>query len=170
MYKEIKNNVSVYIQNISEHKLIKDKLLGLVNECQSNPMEDVSNTDWSESNIERKYWDCFYPMIEPYLKNLCLQINKERFDIVNYWFQQYKTNSKHDWHIHFDNLTKEEKAYGYSAIYYLELPENVGTEFLNCSRLEYQEGDLVVFPTFLPHRSPINLTNNRKTSIVFNFK
>ena len=45
MYKEIKNNVSVYIQNISEHKLIKDKLLGLVNECQSNPMEDVSNTD-----------------------------------------------------------------------------------------------------------------------------
>ena len=45
----------------------------------------------------------------------------------------------------------------------------VGTEFLNYPKLDYQEGDLVTFPAFLPHRSPINLTNKRKTSIVFNF-
>ncbi len=167
--KQIKNDISVYIQNVAAHKFMKDKLLNLVNDCSSNPLDSVSNTDWHESNIERKYWDCFYSMIEPYLENLCLRLNKEKFTIVNYWFQQYEKNSKHDWHIHFDNLTQIEKAYGFGGIYYLELPEDVGTEFLNYPKLDYQEGDLVTFPAFLPHRSPINLTNKRKTSIVFNF-
>jgi len=180
--KQIKNDISVYIQNVAAHKFMKDKLLGLVDDCKSNPLDNVSNTDWHESNTERKYWDCFYSMIEPYLENLCLRLNKEKFTIVNYWFQQYETNSKHDWHIHFDNLTKifsgraqeehnqwVEKADGFGGIYYLELPEDVGTEFLNYPKLDYQEGDLVTFPAFLPHRSPINLTNKRKTSIVFNY-
>ena len=167
--KQIKNDISVYIQNVTTHKFMKDKLSGLVNDCQSKPLDNVSNTDWHESNIERKYWDCFYSMIEPYLENLCLRLGKEKFTIVNYWFQQYETNSKHDWHIHFDNLTKNEKADGFGGIYYLELPENIGTEFLNNPKLDYQEGDLVIFPAFLPHRSPVNLTNKRKTSIVFNF-
>ena len=77
--KQIKNDISVYIQNVAAHKFMKDKLLNLVNDCPSNSLDNVSNTDWHESNIERKYWDCFYSMIEPYLENLCLRLNKEKF-------------------------------------------------------------------------------------------
>jgi len=79
--KQIKNDISVYIQNVTAHKFMKDKLLGLVNDCKSNSLDNVSNTDWHESNIERKYWDCFYSMIEPYLENLCLRLNKEKFTV-----------------------------------------------------------------------------------------
>ena len=52
--KQIKNDISVYIQNVTTHKFMKDKLSGLVNDCQSKPLDNVSNTDWHESNIERK--------------------------------------------------------------------------------------------------------------------
>ena len=71
--KQIKNDISIYIQNVSAHSFVKDKLLSLVNECKSNPLNDVSNTDWDEPSIERKYWDCFYSIIIPYLENLCLR-------------------------------------------------------------------------------------------------
>ena len=42
------------------------------------------------------------------------------------------------------------------------------SKFIDYTKLQYEEGDLVFFPNYLPHRSPINLTDKRKTVISFN--
>ena len=167
---EVQNKLSVYIQNIHSHKYIKEDLLKLIFECPSDSLDSVSNTDWDEDRDTRSYyWNYFSSIVEPYIHLLGMKLGYERYTIVNYWFQQYEKNSEHKWHIHYDNNDCNEKADGYGGIYFLELPEKLGTEFFNYPVLDYKEGDLVIFPSYLPHRSPINITNQRKTSIVFNY-
>ena len=89
-------------------------------------------------------------------------------DSVEYgttWFQQYEKSDTHSWHFHPDcNI---------SIVYYVELerPED-STEFFDLNSREpfyadVCEGDVVVFPAFLPHRSP-SLKGSRKTIISWN--
>jgi len=42
------------------------------------------------------------------------------------------------------------------------------TEFLNYGKFDVKEGDILFFPTFLVHRSPIIKSNLRKTIISSN--
>jgi len=84
------------------------------------------------------------------------------YKISNMWFHQYNKGSFFDWHTHPQS--------NYSAVYYVELPSNeLVTEIYGVKHLTPQEGDLLIFPGFLPHRSPINNTDSRKTIISFNF-
>jgi hypothetical protein len=54
-------------------------------------------------------------------------------------------------------------------VYYIDLPEKkYKTEFLDIE-IPIQEGNLVIFPSFLLHRSPINMSNKEKVIISFNF-
>ena len=64
-----------------------------------------------------------------------------------------------------------------SLVYFLELPHTkYSTEFLNIEdnkifQIEdIREGDVAIFPSFIPHRSPVNLSSSRKTSIAFNIQ
>ena len=57
-------------------------------------------------------------------------------------------------------------------MYYLELENNNSTVFYdmqNKKEIKYnlEEGDLITFPSLLPHKSQIN-TNGRKTIISYN--
>ena len=89
-------------------------------------------------------------------------------DSVEYgttWFQQYEKSATHSWHFHPDCNV--------SIVYYVELerPED-STEFFDLNSREpfsadAYEGDVVVFPAFLPHRSP-PLRGKRKTIISWN--
>ena len=42
------------------------------------------------------------------------------------------------------------------------------TEFLNYGQFDVREGDIIFFPTFLVHRSPEIISNQRKTIIATN--
>jgi hypothetical protein len=44
----------------------------------------------------------------------------------------------------------------------------MATEFFKGSKINVKEGDIITFPSYLYHRSPINKINKRKTVIVFN--
>jgi ectoine hydroxylase-related dioxygenase (phytanoyl-CoA dioxygenase family) len=83
---------------------------------------------------------------------------------VAIWYQQYLKNSTHGWHTHSDNFT---------GVYYLEMDETAPkTQIINSNKilnLNVEEGDFVIFPSYLIHRAPINLSKNRKTIISFNF-
>ena len=51
--------------------------------------------------------------------------------------------------------------------------KNYNTEFYDTTKkqkftLDVKEGDIVVFPSFIPHRSPAIVTNDRKTIISCN--
>lgn len=57
----------------------------------------------------------------------------------------------------------------YNAVYYVELPPENSTVFINREgkefRIDVKEGDLVVFPSILMHGSKVNHTEQTKTVI-----
>ena len=74
------------------------------------------------------------------------------------WFQQYPENTEFGWHSHpWTNL---------AVVYYVELPDGASTLF-DFGRVDAQEGDIIMFPAFLPHKSPVH-PNGRKTIISYN--
>jgi hypothetical protein len=78
--------------------------------------DTVSKTDFNLSeNYPKFYREMFYKMINPYLLKTMDFLKAKTFIMHNLWFQQYKKNSKHGWHVH--------PGANYTNIYYLELPE-----------------------------------------------
>jgi uncharacterized protein YjlB len=90
----------------------------------------------------------------------------ERIELHNFWFQQYKKQNFHDWHVH--------PGANYSNIYYLELPKkNMATKFFNqynnkYIEIEIKEGDLLTFPACILHCSDSFYEDATKTIISFN--
>jgi len=83
--------------------------------------------------------------------------------IQNFWHQQYEQGDYHGWHTHGDAI--------YSSVYYAELPEGSATTFrINGEERQFdvQEGDYIVFPSFIEHCSKPNNTGTRKTIVSLN--
>jgi len=164
-FKEIKN--FCYLKHIKESKIIKNKLLKYMEDMPLNTYEEVSKTDWGlSSDYKRPYIKYFINILKPYMEKIVKKLNTKNWLMHNMWFQQYNKNSHHTWHTH--------PAVQFSSVYYLELPDtNVSTEFKdivnnNIFKVDVKEGDLLVFPSSLLHRSPKNKSNKRKSVISFN--
>ena len=132
-----------------------------------NTYEEVSKTDWGlSSDYKRPYVKYFINILKPYMQKIVKKLNTKNWLMHNMWFQQYNKNSHHTWHTH--------PSVQFSSVYYLELPDtNVSTEFKdivnnNIFKVDVKEGDLLVFPSSLLHRSPKNKSNKRKSVISFN--
>jgi hypothetical protein len=167
--KELQKTTSIFIEKVSCHQHIKNTLLEMIDKCGGGPLHGVSKTDWNEPWEKRaEYWNYFFSFIHPYITNITMRLGKTDFKVVGQWYQQYYKNSKHGWHVHFRNQEDDEHPNGFAAVYFIELSDGLGTEFIGYPKIEYEEGDLVFFPSYLPHRSPINLTDKRKTVIAFN--
>lgn len=157
----------IFTTCIKEHKKNKKKFLKLINDTPNSPVKEgediIQKNDFYLSNDEnKKYRIDFLKIIEPYLKVMSFKLRSDKCIVHNIWFQQYLKKNTHNWHNH--------PGCQFSNIYYLELPSNeVETEFLDPDKkILIKEGDILTFPSYLYHRSPINLTNKRKTVIVFN--
>lgn len=164
-FKEIKN--FCYLKHIKESKIIKNKLLKYMEDMPLNTYEEVSKTDWGlSSDYKRPYVKYFINILKPYMQKIVKKLNTKNWLMHNMWFQQYNKNSHHTWHTH--------PSVQFSSVYYLELPDtNVSTEFKdivnnNIFKVDVKEGDLLVFPSSLLHRSPKNKSNKRKSVISFN--
>jgi hypothetical protein len=167
--KEIK---SFYLINkIKEHNDIKNNLINLINKIPINKIdvktENISHTDWNLPNdCNREYVDFFRKIIKPYIEKISLFLNTKDYRVHNFWFQKYKNQDFHNWHIHPDC--------NFSNVYYLNLPEkNMRTKIFNIvdksfSYLDVTEGDLITFPSFLHHKSEANKNNQDKIIIAFN--
>jgi hypothetical protein len=163
---------SFYIVNkISEHKIIKNKLLNFINDIPSNSIntinESIKHTDWNlPKSFERKYLNFFLEIINPYMIKMMKFLKTEKYIIDNIWFQQYTKNDFHNWHVHENS--------NYTNVYYLELPEKeMKTNILNINtnkiiEIDVEEGDVITFPAHLPHTSNIIKNDKRKTIISFN--
>jgi|TARA_R100000734_G_C3312114_1_gene103062 hypothetical protein len=157
----------IFTTAIKEHKKNKNKLLKLIEETPTSPIKEgrdiiQKNDFFLPENQNQKYRMTFLKMIEPYLKIISFKLRSDKCSVHNVWFQQYLKNNLHNWHNH--------PGCQFSNIYYLELPSNeIDTEFLDPDKkFLIKEGDILTFPSYLYHRSPVNLTNKRKTVIVFN--
>ena len=84
------------------------------------------------------------------------------------WYQQYVKNNIHGWHTHGEN---------YTGVYYLDFPKNASkTELIDQYNIhkkitiKAKEGDVVIFPSFIIHRSPKMTNDTKKTIISFNLQ
>ena len=93
------------------------------------------------------------------------KLNFEKVIIDNIWFQQYKQNGTHGWHTHGSN---------YTGVYYVDFEKTYAkTELINPIddkkiTIDAEEGDIIIFPSFIIHRSALQKINKTKTIISFN--
>jgi ectoine hydroxylase-related dioxygenase (phytanoyl-CoA dioxygenase family) len=156
----------IIITNLKNHLEINKNLLSLIEKIPNNVLKDdhenIVHTDWSlPKDQKREYVDYFYSCIFEHMNELSNKLHSKNWEIRNVWFQQYTHNNFMNWHNHRDT--------NFTNVYFVELPSKfLGTEILNHDKLDLNEGDLLTFPGYLYHRSPVNLSNKRKTIIAFN--
>ena len=100
-------------------------------------------------------------------------------EVTESWFNQYiaESGSDHPWHHHADSARKageKNPSIHLASIYYVELPDRSLTTILKDPETgkeiipDVKEGQILTFATDILHKSPRNLSNNRKTVIPFN--
>lgn len=164
--------VPIIISTLESHNSIKTKILSLIENGEYKPLdnldEQISRTDWDRNN-NKEYQNIVLPHIIQSVGPLFQRMNYLSFEETHIWFQQYETQDFHGWHRH--------PGTDWGFVYYLELPEDgPPTEFRNPMNKNetylphVKEGQFVLFPSFLEHRSNENNSTKRKTVIVTNFK
>ena len=156
----------VHIFHVEEHNYWKPKILKSI-----ESMIEKNNIQLNEKGY---YYDFNIPDVERTYKQIMDNIGLSYIDeiedryglkcekIQTYWFQQYLQGSDFSWHQHDGH---------WAMVYYVELPEiSESTEFLNFGQFNVKEGDIILFPTFLAHRSPKIQSNLRKTIISSNIQ
>ena len=159
---------SIFINKIKEHLEIKKIILKQIQDTPKSSFEEVSLTDWKiPSNVRRPYFEeTFEPILKKYYLKICKKLygkhsNTVRLIIHNYWFQVYNKNSSHVWHTHCGAQ--------FTNVYFVELSNKTyATDIFGIKNLIIKEGDLLTFPSYLLHRSPINKASERKIIISFN--
>jgi hypothetical protein len=156
----------ILITKIKNYKEINSKILSLIDKIPNNSIiennENILHTDWNlPKGFKREYIEYFFEVIKPYFKEMCLKLHTIKIEVSNAWFQQYVKNGMHGWHTHAKT--------NFTNVYFVELPlKSLATEILNHPNLDVNEGDLLTFPAYYYHRSPLNLSEKRKTIISFN--
>ena len=150
---------------VENHVQIKEKLLDQISLIPNNPFcnknQNIIHTDWNlPSQMNREYSSLFFDTVREHLETMTKSLDCLGFNISSYWFQQYLTSGFHTWHTH--------RGCHFANIYFIECPKGSETKFKNIN-IEIEEGDIISFPSFIPHRSPkIKNAKERKTIISFN--
>ena len=170
----------IYIHELKDHLEHKQRLLDLIEEDEGNEQsrerQQLTKSDWGTGKKQNNCTRSIKPYMDYFLKNNHEQLfellhknivhDPGGVGINSYWYQQYHTSDFQEWHNHRNCIL--------ACVYYLELPEgSPTTEFWmpytdGITTIDAKEGDVIVFPSFLSHRSPPNKSDNRKTVIAWN--
>jgi cupin superfamily acireductone dioxygenase involved in methionine salvage len=165
-------NLPYVVLNFKAHKKLKNKILGAIEQIAPNTISaldhQIYKTDWNQSTtIPRPYVEIIHSDISSELDNVFKNFGFDRYNVHNIWFQQYQLNDIHGWHTHANCH--------YTCIYYVELPNGApSTQFLDpldnetIFKINVNEGDILIMPSMIKHRSPSIENNVRKTIISFN--
>lgn len=174
---EITIKTKILLDRLEGHKKIKKDLLELIAnnkadsiKCKDSYYDDlIEKLDWNNSRSPERPWvQILLPFIKNHFMKCTKKLNFQDFFIRALWFQQYGENGIHGWHIHEQN---------YTGVYYLELPKSAPlTELVDPTnikrkfKIKAKEGDIVIFPSFIIHRSGKMKTKDRKTIVSFNLE
>ncbi len=177
-------NMLILKNKFKYHKDVKNKLLKIINEAPF-PLDESNNKthtkggdnhsfykhDWNDClNKNRQWYKLTGKKISDELIAMLKKINYDDAVVHEMWFQQYKLNDFHGWHLHGRNFT---------GVYYVDFSEKLkqkGTEFINIGNpknkfvLDVEEGDIIIFPSNIWHRSPKIKSNSIKAIISYNIE
>jgi cupin superfamily acireductone dioxygenase involved in methionine salvage len=167
--KQININCPLFISNVTNHTQIKNDILQSISSMGSfsyrETINNITNTDWHlNNNYSRKYFEIVKPVLYNHIDLVKKTLGYKTLDIINYWFQQYYPGDYHGWHNHGKCV--------FSNVYYVDLAETSPKTQFKLGDTEFyvdvSEGDIITFPSFLAHQSPINQSSFVKTVIAFN--
>lgn len=160
---------------VENHHIIKPLILQYIEEQTSvrdRATSKIYKTDWNDvrynmfsGNALPKYMYYLMPIINGALLENFSKMGAKKINIINSWFQQYVEGDTHEWHNH--------PSCHFSNVYFLEAPPDAPrTEFITETgetlTIDVQEGEILSFPAYYNHRSPVVSSNTRKTVVVFN--
>jgi len=162
-----------YIHTVPDFEIHKKNLISKIFKIPKNPYkmtprgDTLSHTDWDlPEKMEREYKDYFINNIfQAYAKNFCNNFKNGSVKLTGLWFQVYGLNDSHEPHTH--------PGCHFTNVFFLQLPDKdlktqiqlPGDEKLD---INVTEGDILTFPAFYWHRSPINKSGKEKIIISFN--
>ncbi|MFT6583456.1 MAG: hypothetical protein ACJAU6_003910 [Alphaproteobacteria bacterium] len=182
-------DLPVYQSPVASHADTKDSVMREIMQLREDPRcyQQTGNervySDYmiADDPSTRKYKDEVIGSVKPNIEEFSREMGAAKIDFGQIWFQRYETNSFHGVHNHWPSL--------FSAVYYLEFDpqEHKPTAFVNPNKLQValyrnrnlkfsnkfspdgSQGDLLIFPGFLDHYAPINVSDKPRTIISFNF-
>ena len=154
----------IFKTSVPNHSEVKKQLLDQINLIPNNPISEqaqqIFHTDWNlPQAMHREYASLFFKVIDKHLTDMVNKMQVERIELSEFWFQRYKQGGIHNWHVH--------TGVHYANVYYIECPPGTSTQFKHFS-VDVKEGDILSFPAFLPHCSPLINEDVTKTIISFN--
>jgi hypothetical protein len=164
---------SIYtVADFDAHLDIKSTLLDLIDKSGAGSAVNdkdnlnVTKVDWQDStDFSRPWVEHLMPHLNPHIAEVFKVMNFSKFRIKEIWFQQYLQKASHGWHTHGSHFTN---------VYYLELDDDAPkTVLVNpFTREEFtpdiKEGQTLVFPAYVVHKSPDDFFEKRKTIISWN--
>lgn len=170
--------MSYFVRKMPYHLQNKQLILDMIANVEKIP-ETITKSDDRYQRItkydfllvdtigNRPWVDFVTPKILNVLNTMPQDLGWAIPEIRAIWFQQYNTKDHHQWHPHC--------GCNWAGIYFLEAsePSHV-TQYIEpftqkLFAFNAEEGDIIIFPAQLLHRSSEFLTANRKTVIAFNF-
>lgn len=175
-----KFEVPYFIYTVPNHLTLKGQILNCIDKSSGietvQYFESISKSDWY-TNANPKFFkenfkndsNSYYGLLKTHIDYIILDVlpdkDKNSLVVSNGWFHQYNKLDYYWWHNHPESR--------WSIIYYLELhKDGPVTEFENFFGgtifPNVKEGDMLIFPGWVKHRSPPNLGKTRKTILSFN--
>jgi len=168
---KISEDKSYFKYQIPNYKNFKKELIDLIYKSNFETVdkygEKVSFSDFKYSkDFSRKYVIyIFNKIIKDFIKEFCRANNCKLISIHNIWFQIYKTGDFHSIHTHASS--------NFTNIVYIDMPmDKIKTNVYSLNKdkidIEIKEGDILTFPAFFPHESPVNDCKDNKIVVSFN--
>lgn len=187
----VKLNDYIMKWSLTKHQEWKPQLLDLIEKTKDLNNITLNNEnyyyDWDVPDRKSKlycdlYFHCITEPIHAYAKYFGLKpmtwpgkpkaivsadigpehnIHYQQGKIPTPWFQQYDVpNCSFGWHSHDGSI---------AVLYFVELPNpKDATEFYKEGQFDVKEGDVLIWPSYLSHRSPALSSSGRKTIVSAN--
>jgi hypothetical protein len=163
------------LDKLEGHDVIQSKLIDLIRKDSddTSPLNDdknrISFVDYNKSqDWEREY----IKLVKPYLyKHFVKCADAQGYAdpcIEDMWYQRYcRVGDKHGWHVHGGSFT---------GVYYLKYNNErpTATQLIQPYdqnkrvMLVVEEGDVIIFPSYMIHKSPTLVREDEKIIISFN--
>ena len=157
-----------YKRSVPIHLEIKDELIRAINSTPQLYIDEYNGnfyTDYVVSNIlVRDYAHIVNPILSEHIDAFKMHCGFKEMSLVSAWFQKYPVGGFHPEHVHPESH--------FTNIYYVKLEnKSCVTTVLNPLdkskiEIEINEGDILTFPAFYPHSSPV--ADSEKIIVAFN--